>query len=295
MKPDRVGFRPNFWGRSPAIRQQAEEYLNKIESDAAPALRRLSHQWPLEPGSSAWLALIFLIAIHLWRNPSGQDRFLQIQEEILARQLPEYSSRWTDEQVEDFLARVTSDGFRADTMLGDLPKAASVLGSMHWTLIKFDEHLLATSDQPVTVVPLLKPGFQALVVAHPRGPMIDCEEIRFAVGPRHALLFTWRDEPSASTAIEGSDEIAAQLNRAVIAQADREWFHHPARRPTRLTPPILEAGRCVPIGRIVHPDYTWETALTSRRRAETAISVERMVEDDVDGEVRVVRIGPRAA
>jgi hypothetical protein len=294
-RPENAGFRTNFWGANPIVRRHAEEFVNRIESDAAPVLRRLPDVWPLVPGSRGWVGLTFLIAVHLWRNPSGKRRFLQLQQESLARRLPGYQAEWTATQVEAFIARVTSDGFRTDTMLGDLSKAASVLGSMHWTLVEFEDRLLATSDQPLTVVPLLAPGESAPVAAHPETPLLHCEEIRIALGPRHALIFTWQDEPSSGRIGAGTDEIASQLNRAAIAQADRHWFHHPARRPTTLTPLDMGSKACAPVGRALIPDYGWHAARSSRRRAETAVLLEHMIEDDPAGEIRIVRVQATAA
>lgn len=294
-RPERVGFRPNFWGRDRGVRQHAEEHLNKIESDAAPVLRDLTELWPLEPGTRAWKALMLLIAVHLWRNPAGQRRFLELQQDSLARRLPQYEAEWNEDQVESFIAQVTSDRFRADTMLGDLNKAVSVLGSMNRRLVEFDREVLATSDQPVSVVPLLPRGESAPVAALPDKPLLDCEEIRLAVGPRHALVFTWHDEPSPKAVVRGRDEIAAQLNRAVIAQADRDWFHHPARRPTTLTPPDLGSKVCLPVGSRLIAGYGAEAARSSSRRADTAANVERMIEDEITDQIRVVRVRPVAA
>jgi hypothetical protein len=294
-RPENAGFRKNFWGRNPAVRRHAEEFVSKIESDAAPVLQRLSDAWPLEPGSRGWIGLTHLIALHLWRNPSGQRRFLQLQQESLARKLPEYDADWPPAQIDAFIARVTSDGFRADTMLGDLSKAASVLGSMHWTLVEFNDRLLATSDQPVTIAPLLAPGESAPVAAHPNTPLLHCEEIRIPLGPRHELVLTWQDEPSSEQPVTGTYELATQLNRAAIAQADRHWFHHPARRPTTLTALDLASKECRPVGRTFIPGYGSGAALSSRRRADTAMLLEQMIEDNPVGEIRIVRVRSPAA
>jgi hypothetical protein len=289
-RPERTGFRPNFWGANRAVRKAAEEHTNKIESDAAPVLRNLSDLWPLEPGSREWTALMFLIAVHLWRNPSGKRRLFELQQNSIARRLPEYEAQWTPEQVDDFLRRVTSDGFRVDSVIGDLPKAVSVLGSMNRRLAEFDREVLATSDQPVSVVPLLAPGESAPVAALPDTPLLDCEEIRIAVGPRHALVFTWHDEPSPKTIVRGTDDVAAQLNRAVIAQADRDWFHHPARRPTTLTPPDLGSKVCLPVGSRLIQGYGGDAARSSSRRSDTATNVEQMIEDEITDQIRIVRV-----
>src|SRR4051794_38069288 len=82
----------------------------------------------------------------------------------------------------------------------------------------------------------MAPGGTAVFRAFPEHSLIDSSEIRMALGPHHALLLSWRDEPDARTIARGDDRVAAQLNRATIAQADEQWFHHPSRRATTLDP-----------------------------------------------------------
>jgi hypothetical protein len=100
---------------------------------------------------------------------------------------------------------------------------------------------LATSDHPVTVVPILRPSETERVQPITNRFVLECEEIRFAIGPKHALLLTWGDGANDGQRVGCDDQIAAQLNRAVIRQADTEWFHHPARRPTTFIAPVLES------------------------------------------------------
>jgi hypothetical protein len=126
---------------------------------------------------------------------------------------------------------------------------------MDWTVLAFNDELLATSDQPVTVMPLLAPDRSAPVTPLPPGALIDCEEMRIATSPRQALVLTWLDEPDDLPPRHGTDALAAQLNRAVISQADQEWFHHPARRPTTLIPPLLASTGCAPVGRLLYSHY----------------------------------------
>lgn len=79
----------------------------------------------------------------------------------MARRLPDYAEGWPEEQTQRFLRAVTSEDFRVQVLLDQIVKAASVLGSTHWTLLEFPTALLATSDQPVTIAPLLAPGESA--------------------------------------------------------------------------------------------------------------------------------------
>lgn len=103
------------------------------------------------------------------------------------------------------------------------------------------------------------------------------------------------DEPDDTPPRRGTDELAAQLNRAVISQADQEWFHHPARRPTTLIPPLLASPGCAPLGRLLHSHYDAPYAERSRRRADTTKNLEHMIEEGISDEMRVVSVARTAA
>jgi hypothetical protein len=76
----------------------------------------------------------------------------------------------------------------------------------------------------------------------------------------------------------GSDELAAELKSAVIAGADRDWFHNPERRPTRLPPSAVQTDECPPVGRLLLPDCA--AMRPSARRAAPTLMIENEVTDD---------------
>lgn len=290
-----VGYRRDFWGDDPQVRNRAEAVAGKFESRAAPVLRNLSERWPLTPGSPDWFAMSLFLGLHFMRNPAGPQHLLRVQGEVLATRLPVYTEGWPEEQTQRFLREVTSDDFRVQILLDQIIKAASVLGSMHWTLIEFPASLLATSDQPVTIAPLLAPGESAPVLPLLRGPVFNAEEIRIAVGPRHALLLTWLNEPCDGGVVLAGDDVAAHLNRAVIGQREEEWFHHPERRPTTLIAPLFsEIGTCGLLGRRLLPGYGYEAAVASNRRWEALGNLDRMVEQDIKDRVEIVSVSSAA-
>ena len=282
-KPENVGFRRNFWSDDPTVREAAEKRAGALETRAVEVLRQLPGLWPLagvDEESPSW-ALACFMALHVLRNEAGFDHMQRAQHVVLERRTPHYREQLQRPgQHETFLREVTSDSFRANRVMDSVLTLASILASMHWTLIEVDERLLATSDQPVTFVPLLPPGRTALVTAIPRGSLLDCEEVRFAVSPRHALLLTWIDQPWTDVMLRGTDRVVSQLNRAVIAQANRQWFHHPDRRPVTVTPDSLALDNiCLPVGRELHDGYGPGVAQISRRRADTARCLEQAIED----------------
>jgi hypothetical protein len=95
--------------------------------------------------------------------------------------------------------------------------------------------------------------------------------------------------------IRGTDRIATQLNFGTVAQADREWFHHPARRPTTLDPADLSSGPLRPLGREVLRPYGRDEAIASQRRVDAAKNLTQMIEDRNGGELRVVRVEARGS
>jgi hypothetical protein len=293
-RPQTVGYRVNLWGRDPQVRRRVEQALGRVESDIANTLRKLSYSWPFPRGTTEWFALSYLVAIHLLRAPHMRRRLLAFQSSALQRQLRRYPE-WTDDQVGALLGTVISDSWHAELFTEDLRQAATFAASMHWTLLDFRDEVLATSDQPVTVVPLLDGQSTAPLAPVPANGLADCEEIRMALDPRHALLLTWLNEPDDGPRLVGDDHLSTQLNRAVIGQADEQWFHHPARRPTTLTSSMLADRQCDAIGRLVIPGYGSEEAKCSQRRLDTVRNIEHMIEHRVPGELRIASVRRAAA
>jgi hypothetical protein len=195
------------------------------------------------------------------------------------------------EAEERFIVESSSEKFAVEHFLSLIPKTASLIASAHWTLIEFPDRLLATSDQPVAIVPILPDGTRAPVDAAPRGGILFAEEFRFPIDPKHALLFTWaegRDTPVVPT---GSDDLAADLNRAVVSQADREWFHHPQRRPTTLPLSGLRTGDCSPVARRLMPEYGPAAAVESLRRRAAAERLDLMIEKEITSEAHIAQVG----
>jgi hypothetical protein len=116
-----------------------------------------------------------------------------------------------------------------------------------------------------------------------------------ALGPRHALLLTWLNEPDDRPRFHGDDGLAAELNRAVIGQVDEQWFHHPARRPTTLAADLLAERACGALGRYLFPEYGYQDVVRSQRRVDTFRNLEQMIEDPIPGELRVAGVRRNAA
>lgn len=291
--PETVGYRSRYFA-DPQIAMAAERRLSRYESAGLKSLRKIDTTWPLEADElfEDRLHIACLVAIHMLRNEAFKQHTARLQVRSVAQRLPEYGLGEDREEI--LLRELTSERFRVDHMLGMIPKMASLIASAHWSVIEFPAPLLATSDQPVTVVPLLADGVAATVQPHPDHGFLLTEEMRFPIDPRRALLFTWANEPDALEPLRGSDDIAADLNRAVIAQADREWFHSPDRRPTRLPTSGLRTESCAPVGRELLPEYDADAAMPSRRRHEAVECLDQMIEGEVVDRFHVARVSAAA-
>jgi hypothetical protein len=282
--PRRVGARENFFGANPDIRRRAEERFNKFESKGIEALRRLEDAWPPEGETRSDIAA--LVGVHMVRNPAFIARATLLSEAEAERKMPAYRKTMSGEQIGTMLTHFRSIEFKIDYMLSLVLKQASLLAGMHWTVIEFPDPLLATSDQPVSVVPILEDGETANIEVFPQTGFLGTQEIRFPIDPKRALLMTWIEGFDTERAVRASDDIAAEMNRTTIAQADREWFHHPARRPTRLKQADLADRFCRPISQQLASDYTPEAARNSGRRRTAEKTLEEMIEGEVSNEIR---------
>jgi hypothetical protein len=116
------------------------------------------------------------------------------------------------------------------------------------------------------------------------------EEIRFALDPWRALVFTWVNDIDVPRPVLADDDLAADLNRGVIAQADREWFHHPSRRATRLKRNDLDVSACNSPGQALFPEYSSSYAAESPRRRHVAKLLSNMVEGRINNAFHVARV-----
>lgn len=284
MRPKVAGWRPRFWAQSREAREWVETRLSRVEHLGTTALLDLIVDWPGTQDQQ--LALAELIGLHLVRNPAGRARFEAAQVPLIQQRLAN-DDGWDEKSKQQFARLATDDSAWVDSFMSFANRATSLVASTHWTLVEFPAPLLATSDQPVTTMPLLAPGEQVALTALPRGALIDSEELRFPLSPRHLLLMTWLNEPGFGR-VRADEQIAALANRTTIGQADRQWFHHPARKPTTLLASDLSDRGCRPIGAMFVPGYGWQVARDSPRRAHTRHSIEYAIEHQ-ESTIRVTR------
>lgn len=291
-QPGNVGFRRRFFSDSELARA-AERRFSVYESQGISGLTQLGRSWP--PTDQQRLDIAKLVAIHMVRNPAFVEATKSASGALVRDNLDEYREQLTEDQTEELIGHLSGEVFRVDHMFDLVPKHASLIASMHWTVLEFQVPLLATGDQPVTVVPLLRDGETARVAAMPETGYLMTEEMRFALDPCRALVFTWLNDIESEGPVLAGDEFAAELNRAVIAQADREWFHHPSRRATRLKRDDLGFEACSSLGHQLIAEYSTEYAVESPRRLHAVKLINRMIEERITDEFHVARVRRAAA
>jgi hypothetical protein len=280
---ENVGIRRRFYRRQRPDGTEIDDVewtLSEIEKNAAPVLASLEDDWPL--GREAKLGLATLLAVQLLRGPRWKGEWL----EGTHRFLEEYPDppEVPPEELQREREKLLGDTTRLIHMLSMAPTMATVLVSMHWTLLEFGADVIATSDHPLVTWP----GLSA------RGPeaspfsvgVLECGEIRFPLSPRRALLMTWTDTPDDErTRVRSMRHHARNLNAFTVSNADRQWFHVPD------TSPPVGSGSFLPLSSELLHGYTREAAAKSQRRAATSAEVHAKIGRDVsDQEVTIVEV-----
>jgi hypothetical protein len=277
-RPAKAGFRRRLFGNA-AVSKAAERRMTVYESEGIDALRRIDADWPLDLPTKAKIGA--LVAVHMVRNPAVLEMTSQLLSKQIIDKLPQYEREFSPDKVSELIRSLTSNEFRVSHMLETIPKTASLVASMHWTLLDFEGPLLATGDQPVTTVPLLGDNDRVEVAPMPSTGYVATTELRIALSPSRALLLTWMNDEDPERPLHCHDAVAVELNRAVVAQADREWFHHPDRRPVRITVDDFDLESCRAISHGLIPGYSVEAAAVSPRRDHTRELLEGMIENNV--------------
>jgi hypothetical protein len=287
-KPDNIAYRRNFWGKDAALRREVERKLSEVESDAAPVLRDLVPSWPLPASLPERAPLLQFLALHLLRTPGWRQLLL----ELGVRCVAEYGHLYPGEMSRDEMLEVaTSDSFVADALMSEIPVLASMFGSMHWSLVRFHDPCLVTSDQPVVAVPF-QPGGAEEVLPFPSAGLLHTLEYRIAIDPRHLLLLTWLDNDDSMPPIAGTPRVAAEANASVRAQASTQWFCRPESDPP-LGTVLLRNSLARGIAPVVLPSYSLARARRSRRRREANRHMREMTEENATDELRVTIVQRR--
>ena len=205
--------------------------------------------------------------------------------------LPKFSNRLSPGQQ----SYLKSDRERSTKLFSFINKFSTIVASMHWTLLRFDERRLITGDQPVCPVPLLTPGVVTPIEAVPRGGWLDTCELRFPLTPTLALLGTWH-MGAETTPVTGTWAQAINLNVAVRKQAVKQYFQTPELLPA--TPPAIDGTPqlyFLPISIEVIPGYSMGAARQSPLRHQTVREIQTLIDRQDRKTMTVVTSRSKAA
>jgi hypothetical protein len=241
-----------------------EASLAYVENKATPALRQIVAGAALTVERKGALAQLF--GVQMMRGPAFFAKHEEIHRSVLegakASDLkPRHLAAVGGDldlarrQVIDVLLDPT---YRFMTMLTYAVKVAGILSLMRWQVLRFDAPLLAYSDHPIVLWPMnvertLPFRRQGL------GPLTMLE-IRVPIAPHAAILMNWIDR-SDEAGVLMKRRAAAELNAFTVAQADREWMHHPGGEPE------IADDVFAPLSRLIDPTYDRFAAEHSARRA----------------------------
>lgn len=281
-----AAVRRDFYSRTRPITGERiddiEWSLSHLESGALPVLHAVRDLWPLGDENKGRLAALF--GYQLIRGP----RWMSWHAESTERWAEETrATQWeaTDEQIGEVRDLLLSSTPRLTRMLSLGPKVASVIGSMHWSLVEFRSPLLATSDHPIVLWPAHERS------RHPQpsrlgGGLLHTLEAVVPLSPTLALLMTWLDRHDDAQPLPGHRDHAARMNAFVIAEAEQQWFHAPGRNPPRAS------GLLLPLSAELHDGYDRSSAAASVRRAEIERRIQlRIGSNDLNQDFELVSVG----
>lgn len=293
--PKNVGWRKRYYSRTRPDGTRIDDVewsMSHLEGAVAPLLREIEQRWPLDNSAKATLAEF--TALQLLRGPRfrhwGEQQLEQAIEDMGADEglkslSSEYGLPVRSHDVERVANQLRSATHRHVRMLALISKIASILGSMHWTLLRFDRPLLATSDHPVHVWPMERRSSRPLPGRIGSG-ILKTVEIRLPLSPQLSLLMTWLPEPDAEKPVLGARHHPRNINAFTIAEAQQQWFYVPGTRPP------VGAGTFLPISSDLYVGYDAATAWRSplRERVDRAIQPKIGADLADSSEVEMVRV-----
>jgi hypothetical protein len=239
--------------------------LSHMEGAVGPILTNALERWPYNFDDKQVLAEFFALQMvrgpRFWRD---RERLVQQAARDLQAQgveLPDGSRREiTDEEAREAAEAFLGSTKRHTDMLTLGQKLPIVLASMHWTLVQFEQPIIALSDHPVVVWPINR-GSASPSVTPAYGPQTALE-VRAPISPHLALLMTWIYDGDPVAPVNGGLRHARAINAFTIAQAEDQWLHQIG------TKPLLGTGVMKPIAPSIYPRYTPAAAERSRLRTE---------------------------
>jgi hypothetical protein len=221
------------------------------------------------------------VGLHFVRNPGWGDLVFQSRDAELRRLAHHpHESRWSEDTLR-------SDDWWVDQTLRHASHMAGFLGSMDWSLLRFEDPCIMTCDQPLVAYPMLFHGQTATSGMIP-SPLATAE-YRFPIDPHHALILSWLHDVDHLAPENGNLNMAADINRSAVGRADMEIFHHPSQAPPTDAPPFVSRDGCSLISLMIHPDYAPHTGPAAGRRRQAGKLLAQQMQREM-GEIRAVSV-----
>jgi hypothetical protein len=291
----KVGYRKRYYRRTRADGTPIDDVewsMSHLERVAAPLLREVEQRWPLSDPEKAILAEFAALQVlrgprfRAWQEKQREQAIEDMRGDEALTALSDEHGRPVGEQDVDRVAEhLRTDTQRLVDMLALISKIGSILGSMHWTLLRFESPLLATSDHPVHVWHLERSSSQPLPARMAAG-MLKTLEVRLPLSPHVALLMSWLPRPDPDSPVAGARHHPRNINAFTVAEAEKQWFCLPD------TNPPVGAGAFLPISGDLYPGYDTAAALNSPLRIEVDRATQPKIGADVreSTELEIIRV-----
>lgn len=282
--PHKIGVQRDLYQRNRPSGERSDDIervsLGNIESEAFPILQRIDSRWPLSSHDKGMLARF--VGVQLVRVPrwfAWHESFAKKahREHLDRGDFRAKSEEHDVSEVDVYRAHVDMelDGTRKLLRMLSLgAKAGTTIGSMTWSLLRFDAPRLALADHPVVVWPL-EAGARFAGRAEPASiGLLNFLEVRLPIAPDAALLMAWGDRPDTPNAIHCRRRHAENLNAFTIAEAEHQWIHVPGKEPRSV------AGPWQPLAPELLPGYSVAAARDSVIRADVSADLNANLGDE---------------
>lgn len=251
-----------------------EKILSNVEGRTAGIFSTIeAGEWPLSPSDRADLA--YFIALQVTRGPEQRRNMDQLaatmtrleigyggKANVKAWARREHGVDLSDAEADELWEQATQPGGPPikHTALAHIEQMMELVDTIHpsltfrpWTLVRFSEESLITSDTPVVLVaresdgPYMGVGFMtARNILYPLtrklGLVMGDPEMAIDLGIPVELVRSSRFD----TAMPGDTEIAEMFNTYIAGRASLTLFHHP--KDGRFVPERLPEPRSVTMG-----------------------------------------------
>jgi hypothetical protein len=257
-----------------------EQRLHRLETRGIAALRRLRVAERLLLEDRGLLAQY--VGLHAVRGRAWRETAELMSASLRRRKVAE--TDWSHpEAARRFEEHAATSTFRHEVLVEQAIQVGVLLGSMHWTLLRFDEPALILSDHPVGLISDM--GQRLIDMSVPPRGYTSTVELWWPVTPRLAIVGSWLDEPDDGPTVDSDPNLAARINTTIRRAARQQWLHRPGTAPA-----FDESGVPLPIAGELYVPKAFTPSMSRRGREAIAI-VEWLIEQDqLPDEAPLVRV-----